>query len=257
MMSPLESLLLRFCLAPEAVSVESQESARPPLERLIHVYPDLLAQIRGKRVLDYGCGWGAQSVAMAEAGAARVVGVDINEGGLERARVLAESRGVQDRVEFATEPPEEQFDFVFSQDSMEHFPDPATTLSDMARALSPNGQLLVTFGPPWFAPYGAHMHYFTKIPWVHLMFPERTIMAVRKRYRRDGAVRFEDVEGGLNRMSVRKFGRLLKASGLRVARLDTEAVKGQRALQRIPLIGELFTNNVTALLRKQAAGAVP
>ena len=250
-MSPLESLLLRYCSPPQTVSeAESNEFSRPPLEGLLRVYPDLLAQIRGMRVLDFGCGWGRQSVALAEAGAKRVVGLDINADGLRHAREWSESRGVRDRVEFVTELPREQFDFVFSKDSMEHFPDPAKSLDDMAKTLAPDGQMLVTFGPPWFAPYGAHMHYFTKIPWVHLVFPERTIMSVRKRYRHDGAVRFEDVEGGLNRMSVRKFARLVKASGLVVARLDFEAVRGQRALQRIPILGELFTNHVTAVLRK-------
>ena len=139
---------------------------------------------------------------------------------------------------------------VFSQNSMEHFRDPEAILRTMADALAPKGEMLVTFGPPWFAPYGAHMQYFTRLPWVHLLFPERTIMAVRGRYRQDGALKYGDVEGGLNQMSVRKFRRLVNASGLRVMRLSTEPVKGQRLLSKIPFLGEMFTNHVTAVLRR-------
>ena len=250
-MSPFEFLLLRFCSDPEAVRAEeSAEPTHPPFGLLLRVYPELLERIRGKHVLDFGCGWGVQSVALAEAGAESIVGIDINSEGLRRAQTLSESHGVQNRVSFVTKVPDDKFDFVFSQNSMEHFPDPLKALNDMAQALAPDGQMLVTFGPPWFAPYGAHMHYFTMLPWVHLLFSEQTIMTVRKRYKHDGAMRYEDVEGGLNRMSVRKFRRLVKASGLRVLRLTTEPVKGQRFLSKIPLLGEMFTNHVTAVLVK-------
>src|SRR5437868_12061636 len=210
----LEGLLLRFCLKPEVVeSAGSPESTRPPLALLLDVYPEFLDRIRGKRVLDFGCGPGTQSVALAVAGAGRVVGVDINPLALGEGRRSAERHDVSGRVKFvqALEPnPKETFDVVFSQNSMEHFSDPGAILRTMAAALAPDGEILVTFGPPWFAPYGAHMRYFTNLPWVHLLFPERTIMAVRTRYRHDGAARYEDVEGGLNRMSVRKFRRLVQ-----------------------------------------------
>jgi SAM-dependent methyltransferase len=251
-MPPLQALLLRFCVDPRAVeSGGSPEQLRPPLGLLLRVYPELPSRIRGSRVLDFGCGPGTQSVALAVAGAASVVGVDINPRGLEEGRRIAQEHGIAGRVQFvqALRPNHRgQFDLVFSQNSMEHFSDPEAILRTMADALAPKGELVVTFGPPWFAPYGAHMHYFTKIPWVHLLFPERTIMAVRTRYRQDGAANYEEVEGGLNRMSVRKFRRLVKASGLRVVRLTTEPVKGQRFLSKIPFLGEMFTNHVTGVL---------
>ena len=37
----------------------------------------------------------------------------------------------------------------------------------------------------------------TKLPWVNLLFPERVVLAVRSRYRTDGATRYEDCGGGL------------------------------------------------------------
>ena len=77
------------------------------------------------------------------------------------------------------------FDIVLSHNSMEHFGDPARILDVMKSALKPDGRLYITFGPPWYAPYGSHMHFFTRVPWVNLLFSERTVMAVRARYRND------------------------------------------------------------------------
>lgn len=51
-----------------------------------------LDYIRGRNVIDFGCGVGADSVEMAKRGAARVMGVDIQEHLLDRARGV---RGLQ------------------------------------------------------------------------------------------------------------------------------------------------------------------
>ncbi|MFP4056874.1 MAG: class I SAM-dependent methyltransferase [Candidatus Brocadiia bacterium] len=54
----------------------------------------------GLEVLDVGCGSGRFSVAVARAGARRVVGLDFAEGMLGISRQLAESEGVGERCEF-------------------------------------------------------------------------------------------------------------------------------------------------------------
>ncbi len=255
----LERLLLLFCRSPELVSTDSTDSpieGREALALLERVYPELHERVRDSRVLDFGCGTGQQAVALAEIGAAEVIGVDINPEWRRLASALAAHNGVANRVSFVgriSAEDREKFDFVFSQNSMEHFPQPEQALREMASALTPKGQMLVTFGLPWYAPYGAHMHYFTKIPWVHLIFPERVIMRVRSRYKTDGARRYVDIEGGLNKMSLKKFNGLLKVSGLRVVRFATEPVKGQRWLARLPFLSELFTNHVTAVLTTETA----
>ena len=54
----------------------------------------------GRRVLDFGCGHGAEAVAAAQQGAACVWGIDIQEQRLESARQLARTAGVADRCVF-------------------------------------------------------------------------------------------------------------------------------------------------------------
>lgn len=256
----LERALTAFSRSPETVASHSRSvtSGHDPgiaLSLLAEVYPELLSRVANARVLDFGCGWGYQAVALANSGADSVVGVDINAEWLEKARRLAAESGVSNRVRFVQmlDPADTgRFDLVLSQDSMEHFPDPEGALRTMAAALAPGGDVVITFAPPWYAPYGAHMHFFTPIPWVHLLMPERTVMRVRARYKHDAAQRYEEVEGGLNRMSLKRFRRLLRLSGLALVRLSTEPVKGQRLVSRMPLLEEFFTNRVTAVLRRSA-----
>ena len=125
----------------------------------------------------------------------------------------------------------------------------------MASALAPGGRILIVFGPPWFAPYGSHMQFFTPLPWVNLLFGERTVMRVRSRYKKDGARRYEEVEGGLNRMSLSKLEGILDRSGLVVVWSHYRAVKGIRWLVRIPILRELFTSQVALELAMPAVTA--
>jgi len=111
----------------------------------------------------------------------------------------------------------------------------------------------MTFGPLWLSPYGAHFGGITPLPWVHLIFSEHTIMAVRRRYYDDGAERYEEVEGGLNRMTLRKFYRVIKDAGLQIERIDLYPVKKLVPLTYIPGLREFFTNKVVCVLKKNAS----
>lgn len=72
--------------------------------------------IKGKTVLDVGCGSGRYSTVLAELGASRVVGVDFSEKMLKLAKDRAKRLGVADSCEFILSDlwrfrPEEMFDY--------------------------------------------------------------------------------------------------------------------------------------------------
>ena len=145
--------------------------------------------IAGRDVLDFGCGLGYQSVAIGLKGATRVVGVDISQPGLENGRKTAAEVGVADRVKFAdriSSDMRKQFDVVISLNSMEHFSDPGVHFRSWRTPFDRAGLCSITFSPPWYAPYGGHIYFFTRVPWAHFLFSERTVMAVRSRFRADG-----------------------------------------------------------------------
>lgn len=254
-------LLLALSRSPEAQ--DFTEGAREwdvasALRILRGEFADFDDRIRGARVLDFGCGSGHQTVAMAMSGAAHVTGIDVVPRLVQEARALAIEHGVADKTDFRDGPGDDDasaFDVIVSQDSMEHFADARGVLELWRSLLRPGGIALVTFGPPWFAPFGAHMHYFTRVPWVQLWFSERTVMDVRRRFRDDGARRYEDVEGGLGKMTVGQFLRLVKESGFHTESLKLTAVKGIDLVTRLPLVRELLTNNVSAILRAPPAGS--
>jgi hypothetical protein len=89
-----------------------------------------------------------------------------------------------------------------------------------------------------------------RLPWVNLFFSERTIMNVRSLYRKDGARRFEDVEGGLNRMTVAKFERIIPSSGMHIEWMKMWPTKGLPFVNSIAVVRELLTSACSCVLAK-------
>lgn len=221
------------------------------LHLLSKVFPNFLKTIYKKRILDYGCGLGLQTIVLALNGAEFVVGLDTNPKALIRARSLAGRSTVNDKVAFVPELNHKfysQFDIVLSQNSMEHFRNPISAVSEMLSVLKPDGKLFVTFGPLWFSPRGSHMGFFTNIPWVNILFSEKTVMKVRANFRDDGAKKYEEVESGLNRMTVARFEEVVRQCGLEMSYKKYECIKGMNFLRHLPPMRELFVNRVSCEL---------
>ncbi|MGH9355124.1 MAG: class I SAM-dependent methyltransferase [Terriglobia bacterium] len=221
------------------------------LSFVVKTVPGFMEIIQSNVVLDFGCGGGWQSVAMAKRGAARVTGLDIRD--LQPAAEQARRSGCADRTSFTNHLPFEAmgtFDVVVSCSSFEHFSDAAGALDLMRWAARPGGIVVITFAEPWYSPHGSHMNFFAKIPWVNLLFSERSVMEVRSRFRFDGARRYEDVEGGLNRMTLRKFERIIRSSGMRTEFLKYYPVKGLPGVDKLPIVRELLVGAVACILRK-------
>ncbi len=99
-----------------------------------------------KKVLDIGCGAGGITLSLArDYGAARVVGIDVEEPVCETARKLVDEAGFSDRVEIQKVAPgpfpfdDSEFDVVFSKDSIIHISDKETLAEQAFRVLKPNG----------------------------------------------------------------------------------------------------------------------
>ena len=249
-----EAVLRALSRAPDTADYnwETEEQLSDELLLLRREFPQISAMVKGKSVLDFGCGTGRQAIGLSGEGASRVCGIESNPRTLSSAKQLASQLGIQPHVvdfhEHPTAAMMGAFDFVIAQNSMEHFPDPIAVLGQMKQLIRKDGKLLITFGPPWFAPYGSHMHFFCRVPWVNLLFSEKTVIRVRALYRNDGAQRYEEVESGLNRMTIRKFERIVRESGLRIQYRKYSCVKGYNWLATLPVLRELFVNHITVIL---------
>jgi SAM-dependent methyltransferase len=211
-----------------------------------------------QRVLDLGCGLGSTALWLAEHGA-RVVGVDIQP--LDEARDLVDRSPAGARVELhrigeSGEGLEElgHFDLIVSKNCFEHIRDPERHLAQMIRLLAPGGQILIGFAPLWKSPSGGHIGFMTRLPWAHLLFREEVVLAERRRHRPlERATRYEDILGGLNRMTLARFERMMGSSGITCRYFATNgagaarsgprrlALRMMRVLARARPLREYFT----------------
>ena len=178
---------------------------------------------RDRDVLDFGCGPGSEVVEIAEHGARHVVGIDLRQKWLDLGIEHAAARGVAERCTFAREW-REPVDLIISLDSFEHFGDPAGVLEHMRSLLRPGGKVLAAFGPTWYHPLGGHI--YSVFPFSHLLFSERALVRWRALHKSDGATTI--AESGLNKMTIRRFIRLVESSPLRFASFELLPIRPLR-----------------------------
>jgi SAM-dependent methyltransferase len=212
---------------------------------------DFWNEIKDKVVIDFGCGSGSEAVEMARRGAQKVIGLDIQEKGLEVARERAAQAGVSDRCAFTTHT-DERADVIVAIDSFEHFDDPAAILRLMRAMIKPDGYVIASFGPTWYHPLGGHS--FSVFPWAHLIFTEKALLRWRSDFKSDGATRFHEVDGGLNQLTLRRFERLVGQSQFEFAAFEAVPIRKLQALAN-PLTREFTTAIVRCKLvpRSQAS----
>jgi SAM-dependent methyltransferase len=111
----------------------------------------LLELRAGRAALEVACGSGGLTVRMALETGATCVGVDINPHGIEAATARTREPDLSSRVSFQLLDagqrlpfPDQSFDAVFCNDSINHIPGRLDVLRDWNRVLRPHGRLLFT-----------------------------------------------------------------------------------------------------------------
>ncbi len=112
----------------------------------------LLGDLRGKRVLDLGCGTGSGAIAFAQQGAI-VIALDASESRLAHARARAEQEEVKvewrkgDLADLAFLRAE-SIDAAFSADKVAEVDDAARLFRQVQRVLKPNGPFVFSYEHP-------------------------------------------------------------------------------------------------------------
>jgi 2-polyprenyl-3-methyl-5-hydroxy-6-metoxy-1,4-benzoquinol methylase len=198
----------------------AQEYVIPFLENACQI------PLRGKNVLEIGCGEGGVIAAFYDHGCS-AVGMDIAEARLQKASERANADGRQRHIHFARVDilqPEQtaawrhQFDLIIMKDVLEHLPGHRQALNHLATLLKPGGYVFFSF-PPWYMPYGAHQQMFTSklkfIPFTHLL-PRAWFRALARRFgeRQDLIEELADLYD--SRLSLSALNKLLHAAPYKV-----------------------------------------
>jgi len=110
----------------------------------------MLPDLQGRRVVEVGCGFGWFCRWAREAGAAEVLGLDISERMLERARATTSDPAIRYQRADAESLmlPEAAFDLVYSSLTLHYVPALDPLLAAMHRALVPGGSLVFSMEHP-------------------------------------------------------------------------------------------------------------
>ena len=121
----------------------------PSKQRLYGTMDRYTADLKGKTILDYGCGRGVQSMRYLQNGADRVAAIDISEVYVEDLRQQASASGINPRrCDFRAmdahqlDFPDASFDLVVGYGILHHL-DPAVAFAEIHRVLKPNGRVLL------------------------------------------------------------------------------------------------------------------
>jgi SAM-dependent methyltransferase len=127
-------------MAPEKTLVDETFSSVTAVEN--HYILEQYGEIRGKRILDYGCGSAEGGIYLAKQGA-QVVGIDVSQGMLDAAQRLARYHGVEietRRVTGSEIPADtDEFDFVYGNGVLHHV-DLGHARRELARILKNTGK---------------------------------------------------------------------------------------------------------------------
>jgi SAM-dependent methyltransferase len=228
-------------------------------------------ELSGARICEIGCGESGVLAALAEEGAAEVVGIDIRDLAIESSQKIFDAIGT--KGEFAIHnittqaPPEKwrgHFDLVLLRDVIEHLEETELSLRHVMDFMKPGGWLYVVF-PPYYSPFGAHQHLLdntmAKLPYIQL-FPDGIFTKAYKNARLQ--IDVEEVSSLRKiRLTISKFRRAIKNALLELVdeqlyflrpvfklKFGLPPVKAN-LLKHIPGLRELAALEASYLLKKK------
>lgn len=108
--------------------------------------------LKGKRILDLGCGVGRFGIKLAELTSAEVIGVDISEISIQQANAHAQKKGVQNFRAICDDFKEahyiEQFDFVLCINMLHHTNEREKIAENVYKSLKPGGAWVIIENNP-------------------------------------------------------------------------------------------------------------
>lgn len=221
-------------------------------------------EMRGKTVLDAGCGHGGKTAYYASKGCGHIYGVDMDDLHVANSKAFAEEKGIENAT-FTAESLDnlsfdaDTFDLIFMNDVLEHIVRSklGAALAELKRVLKPGGRLLLEF-PPWSSPYAAHLYQVIDLPWCQCLFSDATLINVINKLGgrdRKGSLSYIDHFLELNRCTISEFREMVRTVNFEVIDIHLMPVRQKEFLTKIPFFGKFFVFRVHAALSKGTASS--
>jgi ubiquinone/menaquinone biosynthesis C-methylase UbiE len=258
-----EPVEVRPGLAVPKFVLEWSRSGLTEAAAVLASFPPVV-QLPGRSVATIGRGAGDLALEAARSGARDPVAIDMAMRRLELSKIRKEEEFPGLDVEFRAyregldELAGRRFEVVLAADAFRRYgADRASRhvearAREISRLVEPGGLLAVAFGPSWRAPHGGGID--SRLPWAHLVFPERVIFEEFRRVRpASDAATFDDI--GINRITTRRLRLAIEATRLSRVYFATnvgtsKAIRATRGLSMLPVVGECFTQNAYGVWRR-------
>jgi ubiquinone/menaquinone biosynthesis C-methylase UbiE len=224
---------------------ESKDRSFPELGECVDTWHD-------KVVLDYGCGVGGLTFALAQR-CKQAYGIEVQKEMVEFGSAELIRRGQSNATLLHYDgnviPLDDQtIDVALCIDVIEHVANPGRTITELFRVLRPGGILRLGFGPPWYHAHGKHL--WKQLPgwWSHVIFPRGIVMEVLGH---PSETTWEDL--GMNRMSYSGFRRLMNRSDFEELQFYVRMRPLLRPIVAVPGIRELFIGALGGVWKKPSS----
>ncbi len=215
---------------------------------------------KNKKVLDFGCGHGSLALEIANLGAQKVIGIDLNIDLINFAKNNLNQNfpNLKDRVEFEmidllkTEKFQD-IDYIVTKDTFEHTLNLDQILEKFYQILNKDGKALVGFGPLYNFYNGDHGRAEAILPWFHIIIPEKILIKrLNKKYNKS-LNKIEDL--GLSKYSFKDYLRLFEESKFEITYFKTNFSDHPisvifNLLSKIKFLEEYCTYNIYSILKK-------
>lgn len=132
--------------------IDPRAAGRPTATRLHDLLLETLPPLLSPRVLDAGCGMGGTMIELALRIGGEYVGVTLSERQARIGRGAVGRAGLSGRVQLLVRsydsPPVGPFDLIIAIESLAHSPGPGTSVTALARRLTPGGLLAIVDDMP-------------------------------------------------------------------------------------------------------------
>ena len=142
------------------------------VEKEIRIMESLGLSLKGKIVMDFGCGEGGKLIKLYELNPFKLIGVDIDSSSLEYAETLISSRlSSPTNIELikatSTKIPlsSSSVDIIICLDVLEHISHLNSVVTEWYRILKSSGKIFFKYQPNE-SPYGHHADRFIVLPWI-------------------------------------------------------------------------------------------